>query len=167
MATNAVVKFNDVAKLDKLIQQISFMLANEAYGIEVLKAREIIRMPIITKMPNTPHYIEGVINLRGEIVPVISLRKRFGLMEIENNSQTRIIIMEVCGTLIGFIVDSVTEVIRIRSSEIQPPPAIVISGGVELEFITGVCNHAERLLVIMDIDRIFSDDERESFGAIV
>ncbi|MFA7160646.1 MAG: chemotaxis protein CheW, partial [Kiritimatiellia bacterium] len=72
MATNAVVKFNDVAQQDKLIQQISFMLADEAYGIEVLKAREIIRMPIITKMPNTPHYIEGVINLRGEIVPVIS-----------------------------------------------------------------------------------------------
>jgi purine-binding chemotaxis protein CheW len=85
-------------------------------------------------------------------------------MESENSSQTRIIIMDVRGTLTGFIVDAVSEVIRIHSSEIQPPPSMVLSGGVAQEFITGVFNHAERLLIIMDIDRMFSDDERESFG---
>jgi purine-binding chemotaxis protein CheW len=166
MATNALVKMDDISKNDELIQLVSFMLANEEYGVEVLKVREIIRMPTITKMPNVPQHVEGIINLRGKVIPIISMRKRFNLMESENSSQTRIIIMDVAGSLTGFIVDAVSEVIRIHSSEIQPPPSMVVSGGIEQDFITGVFNHAERLLIIMDIDRMFSDDERESFGAI-
>ncbi len=166
MSTNALVKTDDVSKNDELIQLVSFMLADEEYGVEVLKVREIIRMPTITKMPNVPQHVEGIINLRGKVIPIISMRKRFNLMESENNSQTRIIIMDVVGSLTGFIVDSVSEVIRIHGSEIQPPPSMVLSSGVNQEFITGVYNHAERLLIIMDIDRMFSEDERESFGEI-
>ena len=166
MSTNALVKLDDVAKSYELIQLVSFMLADEEYGVEVLKVREIIRMPTITKMPNTPMHVEGIINLRGKVIPIISMRKRFSLMENENSIQTRIIIMDVCGSLTGFIVDSVSEVIRIHSSEIQPPPSMVLSGGIGQEFITGVFNHAERLLIIMDIDRMFSDNELESFGSI-
>jgi purine-binding chemotaxis protein CheW len=165
MATHALVKL-DETKRDELIQLVSFMLADEEYGVEVLKVREIIRMPTITKMPNVPQHVEGIINLRGKVIPIISMRRRFNLMENENNSQTRIIIMDVSGSLTGFIVDAVSEVIRVHSSEIQPPPSMVLSGGIDQEFITGVINHAERLLIIMDIDRMFSDDERESFGAI-
>lgn len=164
MSTNALVKLDDVEKSSELIQLVSFMLADEEYGVEVLKVREIIRMPTITKMPNVPQHVEGIINLRGKVIPIISMRRRFNLMENENNIQTRIIIMDVCGTLTGFIVDAVSEVIRIHSSEIQPPPSMVMSGGIGQEFITGVFNHAERLLIIMDIDRMFSDDERDSFG---
>lgn len=163
MSTNALAKI-DTTKSDELIQLVSFMLADEEYGVEVLKVREIIRMPTITKMPNVPQHVEGIINLRGKVIPIISMRRRFGLMENENNSQTRIIIMDVCGSLTGFIVDAVSEVIRIHSSEIQPPPSMMLSGGVGQEFITGVFNHAERLLIIMDIDRMFSEDERDSFG---
>ena len=166
MSTNALVKFNESAKHDELIQLVSFVLEEEEYGVEVLKVREIIRMPTITKMPNTPHYVEGIINLRGKVIPIISMRKRFGLTENENNSHTRIIIMDVAGTLNGFIVDAVSEVIRIHSSDIQPPPSMVTSGGIGQDFITGVFNHAERLLIIMDIDRMFSDDERKSLGGI-
>ncbi len=165
MSTHALVKLND-SKNDELVQLVSFMLADEEYGVEVLKVREIIRMPTITKMPNVPQHVEGIINLRGKVIPIISMRRRFNLMESENSNQTRIIIMDVCGSLTGFIVDSVSEVIRIQSSEIQPPPAMVLSGGIGQEFITGVFNHAERLLIIMDIDLMFSDDERESFGEI-
>ncbi|MDD5286582.1 MAG: chemotaxis protein CheW [Desulfuromonadaceae bacterium] len=165
MSTHALVKVGDTSKNDELIQLVSFMLADEEYGVEVLKVREIIRMPTITKMPNTPMHVEGIVNLRGKVIPIISMRKRFGLMESENSSQTRIIIMDVVGSLTGFIVDAVSEVIRIHSSEIQPPPSMVMSGGIGQEFITGVFNHAERLLIIMDIDRMFSDDERESFAA--
>ena len=124
---------------------------------------EIIRMPTITKMPNVQQHVEGIINLRGKVIPIISMRRRFNLVESEDGSQTRIIIMDVCGSLTGFIVDSVSEVIRIHSSEIQPPPSMVLSGGIGQEFITGVFNHTDRLLIIMDIDRIFSDDERQSF----
>lgn len=166
MATNALVKLDDAATHDELIQLVSFMLAEEEYGVEVLKVREIIRMPTITKMPNTLQYVEGIINLRGKVIPIISMRKRFGLQENENSSQTRIIIMDVAGSLTGFIVDGVSEVIRIRSSEIQPPPSLVLSGGIGQEFITGVFNHDERLLIIMDVDRMFSDEERDSFGGI-
>ncbi len=164
MATHALAKIEDGTKHDELIQLVSFMLAEEEYGVEVLKVREIIRMPTITKMPNVPHHVEGIINLRGKVIPIISMRRRFNLMESENNNQTRIIIMDVCGSLTGFIVDAVSEVIRIHSSEIQPPPSMMMSGGIGQEFITGVFNHAERLLIIMDIDRMFSEDERESFG---
>ena len=163
MSTNALVKVGESAQLDELIQLVSFMLADEEYGVEVLKVREIIRMPTITKMPNVPQYVEGIINLRGKVIPIISMRRRFSLMESENSGQTRIIIMDVAGSLTGFVVDAVSEVIRIHSSEIQPPPSMVLSGGIGQEFITGVFNHAERLLIIMDIDRMFSDDERESF----
>jgi len=166
MSTHALAKISDSAKHNELVQLVSFMLADEEYGVEVLKVREIIRMPTITKMPNVPQHVEGIINLRGKVIPIISMRRRFSLMDSENSGQTRIIIMDVAGTLTGFIVDAVSEVIRINSSEIQPPPTMVLSGGIDQEFITGVFNHAERLLIIMDIDRMFSEDERESFGAI-
>jgi purine-binding chemotaxis protein CheW len=166
MATNALVKVDGAAQHDELIQLVSFMLEKEEYGVEVLKVREIIRMPVITKMPNTPEYVEGIINLRGKVIPIISLRKRFGLVESENNSHTRIIIMDVAGSLNGFIVDAVSEVIRIHSSDIQPPPSLVLSGGIGREFINGVYNHGERLLIIMDIDRMFSDDEVERIGSL-
>ena len=166
MSTQALVKVDDSAKRDELIQLVSFMLADEEYGVEVLKVREIIRMPIITKMPNVPLHIEGIINLRGKVIPIISMRRRFSLMESENDSQTRIIIMDVYGSLTGFVVDAVSEVIRIHSSEIQPPPSMVLSGGIGQEFITGVFNHTERLLIIMDVDRMFSEDERDSFNTI-
>lgn len=164
MTNNALVKV-EPNQQDELIQLVSFMLAEEEYGVEVLKVREIIRIPSITKMPNTPEHIEGIINLRGKVIPIISLRNRFSLSESDNSNQTRIIIMDVGGGLTGFIVDGVSEVIRIRSSEIQPPPTIATSGGFRQEFITGVINHADRLLIIMDVDRMFSDDERDAFAA--
>jgi purine-binding chemotaxis protein CheW len=166
MSTHALVKVDANSKNgDELIQLVSFQLSGEEYGVEVLKVREIIRMPTITHMPNTPEYVDGIINLRGKVIPIVSMRKRFGLMENENNSHTRIIIMDVAGTLTGFIVDAVSEVIRIHSSEIQPPPSMMLSGGIDHEFITGVFNHADRLLVIMDVDRMFSQDEHESFSS--
>ena len=165
MATHALVKKDETARHDELIQLVSFMLSDEEYGVEVLKVREIIRMPTITKMPNTPHYVEGIINLRGKVIPIISMRKRFGLMEAENSIHTRIMVMDVGGGLTGLIVDGVSEVIRVRSSEIQPPPSMMLSGGINQEFITGVINHAERLLIVMDVDKMFSDDEREGLSA--
>lgn len=165
MSTTALVKTGDTTRHDELIQLVSFILAEEEYGVEVLKVREIIRMPTITKMPNTPSYVEGVINLRGKVIPIISMRSRFGLMESEPSNRTRIMVMDVAGVLTGFIVDAVSEVIRIRSSEIQPPPSMTAAGGIGQEFITGVFNHAERLLIIMDVDLMFSDDERDSFAS--
>jgi len=149
----------------ELIQLVSFNLDQEEYGVDVLKVREIIRMPIVTRVPNTPHFVEGVINLRGKVIPIISMRKKFGLMETEYDKQTRIMVMDVDGELMGFIVDSVSEVIRISGSEIQPSPAVVASG-IDQDCIAGVINQAERLLVLLDLEKMFSNDEKSLFGSL-
>ena len=166
MATNALVKIDGARKQDELIQLVSFMLDGEEYGVEVLKVREIIRMPTVTTVPNAARFVEGIINLRGKVIPIISMRKRFGLPESANNSHTRIIIMEASGVLAGFIVDGVSEVIRIQDGDIQPPPAMVLSGGSGQEFITGILNRAQKLLIIMDADLMFFNEERESLSRI-
>ena len=147
---------------DNLIQLVTFNLEQEEYGVDVLKVREIIRMPIVTRVPNTPHYVEGVINLRGKVIPIISMRRKFGLLETENDKQTRIMVMDVEGELMGFIVDAVSEVIRISGSEIQPSPAVV-AGSIDQECIAGVINQAERLLVLLELERMFSTDEKRLF----
>jgi purine-binding chemotaxis protein CheW len=159
------VKHGNNETSHELIQLVSFHLDNEEYGLEVLKVREIIRMVNITHMPNTPHYVEGIINLRGKVIPIISMRKRFGLMDIEINQQTRVIIMDVAGEMLGFTVDAVSEVIRVSSSEVQPAPSVA-SGGIGQEYIAGVINHGERLLVLLNLDLMFSSEEKELFGSI-
>jgi purine-binding chemotaxis protein CheW len=160
----APMKLDDVrsGEQGELIQLVSFNLAQEEYGVDVLKVREIIRMPTITRVPNTPHYVEGVINLRGKVIPIINMRKRFCLADAEYDKQTRIMVMDVGGELMGFIVDAVSEVIRISSSEIQPSPAVVTSG-VDQECIAGVINQAERLLVLLELEKMFTQDEHQLF----
>jgi purine-binding chemotaxis protein CheW len=149
----------------ELIQLVSFNLEKEEYGINVLMVREIIRMLNITRVPNTPHYVEGVINLRGKVIPIISLRRKFDLAEAEYDKRTRIMVMEVVGEMMGFIVDEVSEVIRISEKEIQPPPPVV-STGIEQECMAGVINQADRLLVLLDLERMFSADERRMFSSV-
>ncbi len=149
----------------ELIQLVSFNLDQEEYGVDVLKVREIIRMPIVTRVPNTPHYVEGVINLRGKVIPIISMRKKFSLMEAENDKQTRIMVMDLEGEMMGFIVDAVSEVIRISDSEIQPSPTVV-TGGIDQECIAGVVNQAERLLVLLNLEMMFSRDEKKLFSGM-
>ena len=163
--SNALVPVKEGAAQGELIQLVSFNLDNEEYGVEVLKVREIIRMTTITHMPNTPQYVEGIINLRGKVIPIISLRKRFSLPNADNDSRTRIMVMDVEGELMGFIVDAVSEVIRISGSEIQPAPAVT-SGGIDQDCISGVINQAERLLVLLDLDRMFTHEEKEILGGI-
>lgn len=163
--SNALVSMKDSNARGELIQLVSFNLDREEYGIEVLKVREIIRMTTITHMPNTPHYVEGIINLRGKVIPIVSMRKRFGMAESGNDIHTRIMVMDIEGELMGFIVDAVSEVIRISASEIQPSPSMVASG-VDQECIAGVINQAERLLVLLDLDKMFSSEEKEIFNSI-
>jgi purine-binding chemotaxis protein CheW len=166
MSSKALVSLKDSDnRKNELIQLVSFNLDSEEYGVEVLKVREIIRMIPITHMPNTPPYVEGIINLRGKVIPIISMRKRFGLMEAENNTHTRIMVMDMDGELTGFVVDAVSEVIRVSASEIQPAPPVV-SGNMEQECIAGVINHSERLLVVLELEQMFSREEKQLLGGI-
>lgn len=161
--SSALVAIKGSHAKEELIQLVSFNLDREEYGVEVLKVREIIRMTTITAMPGTPHYVEGVINLRGKVIPIVSLRKKFGLMDSGPDTNTRIMVMDIDGELKGFIVDSVSEVIRVAAGEIQPAPSMA-GGGLEQECITGVINQAERLLVLLDLDRLFSVEEKMLFS---
>ncbi len=163
--SNALVTVNPNESRGELIQLVSFSLDQEEYGVDVLKVREIIRMPVVTRVPNTPHYVDGVINLRGKVIPIICMRKKFGLMETENDKQTRIMVMDVDGELMGFTVDAVSEVIRISGSEIQPSPAVVASG-IDQDCISGVVNQAERLLVLLDLEKMFSAEEKSVFSSL-
>jgi purine-binding chemotaxis protein CheW len=142
-----------------LIQLVTFSLDTEEYGIDVLKVREIIRMTAITRVPNTPPFVEGVINLRGKVIPVFSIRRKFGLNDVERDNRTRIMVMEVGAELMGFIVDAVSEVIRISEEEIQPPPP-VMNGNTSQECLAGVINQQERLLVMLDLEKLFTSEER-------
>ncbi len=147
----------------ELMQLVSFCLGQEEYAVHVLRVIEIIRLPAVTRVPNAPHYVEGVINLRGSVIPLVSMRKRFSLDSVEHGKSTRTMIVEVAGELIGFIVDSVSEVIRVAESEVRPPPPVV-AGGVEQECVSGVINKSGRLLIMLDPEKIFSRDERRLFG---
>ncbi len=163
--SNALVAVKSDESRSELIQLVSFNLDKEEYGVDVLKVREIIRMPVVTRVPNTPHYVDGVINLRGKVIPIICMRKKFGLMESENDMQTRIMVMDVDGELMGFTVDAVSEVIRISGSEIQPSPAVVATG-IDQECIAGVINQANRLLVLLELEKMFSGEEKSLFGSL-
>jgi len=161
--SKAIVPVKKGEAQHELIQLVSFNLGPEEYAVEVLKVREIIRMTTITHIPNTPPSVEGIINLRGKVIPIVSLRSRFGMSDSEHDQHTRIIVMDIAGKLMGFVVDGVSEVIRISSDEIQPPPSLV-TGGVDQDFICGVIRHADRLLLMMELDRMFSSDEQDAFA---
>ena len=164
MSNLPVVK-NEERRSSEIIQLVSFELDGEEYGVDVLTVREIIRMPSITTMPNTPHYVDGIINLRGTVVPIISLRKRFGLLEREGDRNSRILVMDAGSGLNGFVVDAVAEVIRISAAEIQPSPPVV-QGNAAQDCITGVINRGERLLIALDMEQLFSDEEKQVFEAL-
>ena len=143
----------------ELLQLVTFSVANEEFGVDILKVQEIIRMMEVTKVPNAPTFVDGVINLRGKVIPVVDLRKRFGLEVQEHDKNTRIVVMEICGTVTGFVVDSVSEVLRIPANTVEPPPPVV--AGIESEYISGVGKLEDRLLIMLDLDKLLSTDEME------
>ena len=136
---------------------LTFLMANEKYGLEILKVREIIGIMDVTPVPTTPAFVRGVINLRGKVIPVIALRRCFGLEDRPHDKQTRIVVGEVNGSVLGFIVDSVSEVLRIPVETIEPPPHL---GKREREYVSGVGKLDDRLLILLDLDRLMSDAEK-------
>ncbi len=150
--------------LSELLQLVSFKIGDEEFGIDILKVQEINRMMQITKVPNSPSFIDGVVNLRGRIIPVIDLRSRLNMMRIEHDNRTRIIVVDLNGITVGFIVDEVSEVLRIPKSITEPPPAMV--AGIDSDYITAVGKLEDRLLILLDLEKIFSLDESAKLKGI-
>lgn len=137
---------------DGEVQLVVFKLGREEYGISILQVQEIKRMTDITRVPHTPQYIKGVINLRGSVLPVLDLRKRLNLPPQEDNEDTRIIIVKVEDITVGMIVDSVSEVTAINRENIEPPNAVV--GGVAANYLSGVGKQDDRLLILVNLEEI-------------
>lgn len=145
------------AATDELLQLVSFKIGSEEFGVDILKVQEINRMVDITKVPQAPNYVEGVINLRGKVIPIVDLRKRFSLEIKEHDKNTRIVVVDIGGNIMGMVVDSVSEVLRLPSSTIEPPPEIVT--GINSEYIKGVAKLEDRLLIFLDLSKVIDVSE--------
>ena len=148
---------------DELIQLVSFKLGQEEFGIDILKVQEINRTVDITRVPQAPYYCEGVINLRGKVIPVIDLRKKFEMEAREWDKSTRIVVCDIEGNVVGMVVDAVEEVLRIPGSTVEPAPKIVTT--VNSEYIKGVARLEERLMIFLDISRI-ADEASQAVEAV-
>ncbi|HHY15455.1 MAG TPA: purine-binding chemotaxis protein CheW [Firmicutes bacterium] len=139
-------------------QLVVFRLHNEEFGVEITDVREIVKPRHITRLPHVADYIEGVTNLRGEVIPVICLRKRFGLDAQQDTQDTRIIILEINDNMVGFIVDAVTETLRLAEEAIEPPPSSI--AGLRADYLAGVGKLDDRLLILLEVDKILTSEEQ-------
>ncbi|ANP77175.1 chemotaxis protein CheW [Vibrio crassostreae 9CS106] len=142
---------------DEVLQWVTFQLEEETYGINVMQVREVLRYSEIAPVPGAPDYVLGIINLRGNVVTVIDTRSRFGLMQGEVTDNTRIIVIESERQVIGILVDSVAEVVYLRSSEIDTTPSVGTDESAK--FIQGVSNRDGKLLILVDLNKLLSEDE--------
>ena len=147
MSQTQEINSNNKEPDNKILQLVSFKLGEEEFAVDILIVNDIIRLVPITPVPHAPHFIEGVINLRGRILPVVSFRKRFHMPEVEQTNQTRIIVMVWENQLVGFLVDSVSEVLRIPSNT------------VDAEYIEGVGKIDDNLLILLNMNFLFSNTQ--------
>ncbi len=141
------------------MQLVTFRLGNEEYAVEITKVQEIILPGEMTRMPRMPDYVKGLINLRSEVVPVVDLRRRFGLPEQAQTAETRIVVVDSRGKTLGVIVDAVDQVLRAPRSEIIPPPEVVATAG--REYLIGLVRLGDRLLILPDVERFLDDRNNE------
>lgn len=151
----------------ELLQLVTFEVGTEEYAIPILSVQEINRMMQITRVPQSPAFVEGVINLRGKIIPVVDLRKRFGIETDEATGDERIVVVEVAGAagtrVLGFTVDRVNEVLRVPSEIVDPTPAMAT--GADSDYVQGVGKLDDRLLILLNLDRLFNDTELAGLDA--
>ncbi len=144
-------------------QVVVLELAGEAYGVEIGRVQEIIRMQPITRVPNVPAFIEGVTNLRGRVIPVLDLRRRFGLAATPPTRQSRIVVAELGSHAVGLIVDGVSEVLRVPADAVEPPSALVTTA--ESTYLRGVAKLEDRLVLLLDLTRILTSGEQGDLAA--
>lgn len=148
-----------------MLQLVVFELGGEEYGVEIMNVQEIIRMPAMTHIPQSPDYVEGVINLRGRIIVVINLSKRFNLRSKASDGNSRIIVVEIGNVVVGMVVDSVNEVLRIPSSSVDPAPELVMSK-LSKNYLKGVGKIDQRLLILLDLSRILTLEEVSEIASL-
>lgn len=136
---------------------VGFRVGRETFGVPIALVHEIVRVPEITAVPDSPDYVEGVINLRGKIVSVVDLRKRFGEKEPVRSKKNRILVTEVDGKLVGLIVDAASEVLKIPESEVELPPPVFAEG--EVNYVTGMGKLRGRLIILIDLTRVLQRGE--------
>jgi purine-binding chemotaxis protein CheW len=145
-------------------QYLTFILGEEHYGVNILTVQEIKGYTDVTRIPNTPPFMKGVLNLRGTIVPIINLRMKFGMEQIDFTSFTVIVVVVVKGRVMGMIVDSVSDVLTMGSNDMKPAPALGVK--VDTSFIDGIATTGDRLVTLLDIDRVLSDEEVEHVESV-
>ena len=145
-------------------QIVVFELGSECYGVQISAVESIIRMQPVTRIPHSPQFVEGVTNLRGKVLPVVDLRKRFSLETQRETNNSRIIVVNVNDMVIGMIVDAVSEVLTIQDQMVEPPPSITAS--IDSAFIKGIAKIGERLVILLDLAKILSLQEQESLAII-
>ncbi|GMV90328.1 MAG: hypothetical protein AMXMBFR82_01060 [Candidatus Hydrogenedentota bacterium] len=147
-------------------QYLTFALGNEVYGLEILKVQEIIGMTTVTKVPRTPEFLRGVINLRGKVIPVVDLRAKFGMETQEDTNLTCIIVVQIVRdgqqVIMGVIVDEVAEVVDIRSEQIEPPPSL--GGTSQTKFISAMGKVGNKVIILLDSDKVLSWSELEELA---
>jgi len=141
----------------KELQIVGFRIGRETFGLPISLVHEIVRPPEITNVPHAPEYVEGVMNLRGRIVPVIDLRRRFGGTAIANSRKNRVLVVDVESRAVGLIVDSASEVLKISDAQIEPPPNVLTDAATS--YVTGVAKHQGRLIILVDLKRILQSGE--------
>jgi len=147
--------------MEKDLQVVGFRIGNETFGVRIGSVREIVRVPEITAVPSAPETVEGVINLRGKIIPVMDLRKRFGQSDIQPDKKNRILVVELENKLVGLIVNAASEVLKIAPSEIEAPGNLFAEG--ESSYITGVGKLKGRLIILLDIAKLLHRPESKRF----
>jgi purine-binding chemotaxis protein CheW len=143
--------------MEKDLQVVGFRIGNETFGVRIASVREIVRVPEITSVPSAPDTVEGVINLRGKIIPVMDLRKRFGHVDIQPDKKNRILVVELQNKLIGLIVNAASEVLKIPPSEIEAPGSVFAEG--ESSYVTGVGKLKGRLIILLDVSKLLHQQE--------
>ncbi|MHB1159419.1 MAG: chemotaxis protein CheW [Chloroflexota bacterium] len=154
----------DAQVLDAEEQLVIFELANEVYGVDISRVQEIIRMTTITRLPRAPEFVEGVINLRGKVIPVVDLQKRFGLEQGDRTKASRIVVVDVGDHTIGMVVDAVSEVLRVPTGAVEPPSPVVTT--IESDYIRGIAKLEGRLIILLDLDKVLSWEEKKKLREV-
>jgi purine-binding chemotaxis protein CheW len=149
--------------MSETVQVVSFKLGSEEYGVEIAQVQEINRMVAVTHVPRAPQFMEGVINLRGQLIPIIDLRARFGMPRVEHTKNTRIVVTDIGAKRVGMVVDSVSEVLRLATDAIEDAPEMIT--GVDTEYIRGVGTIEDRLIILLDLAKIITGTEKRELEA--